>query len=175
MTAVCGSAVFMAFYKNIPFLLLIAIFSYYPTYNGYRRIRDKALFRPMITDKLVYGISGLFSIGMAIYSIAFSNIIMGVFTVIFIAGLARDLKLYTQKAKPIKTYLLSHIGNMLGSYIAAVTAFVVVNYSGHISPLILWLGPTVIGSPLIAIYITRHAKKMIVPKAGAARVNTGLA
>ena len=45
------------------------------------------------------------------------------------------------------------MANMIGSYIAAVTAFSVVNF--HALPTtIRWLWPTIIGTPLIAIWIT---------------------
>ncbi|MES2516350.1 MAG: hypothetical protein V4580_19505 [Bacteroidota bacterium] len=47
-------------------------------------------------------------------------------------------------------WLKKHIGNMCGSYIGAITAFTV-NQSSHIpvSPIILWLAPTVIITPII--------------------------
>jgi uncharacterized membrane protein len=161
MTAVCASALFMAVYKNIPFLLMIAVFSYYPAYNGYRRVRDKANFKSGLVDKIIYIISAVFCLGMVVYSLMTMNIVLGVFTLLFVSVLRLDFAQYMKRgAKPSKAYILSHIGSILGSYIAAVTAFVVVNYSGQIPELVLWLGPTIVGTPVISIYIARYARRL---------------
>jgi len=48
-------------------------------------------------------------------------------------------------------WLLAHISGQGGSYIALITAFLVVNGGGGGQvPLILWFIPTIIGSPIIA-------------------------
>ncbi|WP_400164011.1 DUF2306 domain-containing protein [Brevibacillus sp. TJ4] len=51
-------------------------------------------------------------------------------------------------------WLRSHIGGMLGSYIGIVTATIVVNVPkipvlNELPPLLFWLLPTIIGTPLI--------------------------
>ncbi len=53
-----------------------------------------------------------------------------------------------------KNWLGSHIGGMLGSYIGIVTATIVVNVPkipilNELPPLLFWLLPTIIGTPLI--------------------------
>lgn len=53
-----------------------------------------------------------------------------------------------------KHWLGSHIGGMLGSYIGIVTATIVVNVPkipilNELPPLLFWLLPTIIGTPLI--------------------------
>lgn len=53
-----------------------------------------------------------------------------------------------------KNWLGSHIGGMLGSYIGIVTATIVVNvpkipFLNELPPLLFWLLPTIIGTPLI--------------------------
>jgi uncharacterized membrane protein len=53
-------------------------------------------------------------------------------------------------------WLPVHIGGMGGSYIALVTALLVVNL-GDVTP-IVWFVPTVIGSPLIALAINRQQR-----------------
>src|SRR6185437_13499305 len=55
-----------------------------------------------------------------------------------------------------KNWLGSHIGGMLGSYIGIVTATIVVNvpkipFLNELPPLLFWLLPTIIGTPLIFI------------------------
>jgi uncharacterized membrane protein len=53
-------------------------------------------------------------------------------------------------------WLARHIGGMGGSYIALVTALMVVNLRGVTT--LVWFIPTVIGSPLIALAITRQQR-----------------
>ena len=61
-------------------------------------------------------------------------------------------------------WLTSHIGGMLGSYIAICTAILVVNIPripvlNEWNPLIFWFLPTVIGSPLIFMVGQKYKKK----------------
>ena len=57
-------------------------------------------------------------------------------------------------------WLKVHIGNMCGSYIGAITAFVV-NQGEYIPlpPIVLWLGPTVIIVPIL-LAETRKVKSV---------------
>lgn len=57
-------------------------------------------------------------------------------------------------------WLTRHISGMIGSYIAIVTAILVVNgphipYLNQLPPLTLWFLPTLIGSPIIYRFRTR--------------------
>ena len=61
---------------------------------------------------------------------------------------------YLSAKKRWRNWLGSHIGGMLGSYIAVCTAILVVNIPNvpilnEWNPLIFWFIPTIIGSPLI--------------------------
>jgi hypothetical protein len=57
-------------------------------------------------------------------------------------------------------WLKIHVGNMCGSYIGAITAFVV-NQSEHIpvNPILLWLGPTFILVPVIMVELRKIKSK----------------
>jgi len=57
-----------------------------------------------------------------------------------------------------KQWLNTHIGRMGGSYISALTAFLVVNLSGLLPPLLIWLGPSVIVAPLLSLWIRKQTK-----------------
>lgn len=68
---------------------------------------------------------------------------------------------YLSKKLRWKNWLGKHIGGMLGSYIAILTALLVVN--GHNIPiikqfplLIIWFLPTIIGTPIIFIVGKRY-------------------
>jgi uncharacterized membrane protein len=54
-----------------------------------------------------------------------------------------------------KGWLQSHIGGMCGSYIALVTALLVVN--AQPAPLWVWFAPTIVGTPLIFLLRQRNA------------------
>ena len=47
------------------------------------------------------------------------------------------------------------MSGMLGSYIAAVSAFSVVNF-GFLPIAVRWLWPTIVGTPLIALWISYY-------------------
>lgn len=70
---------------------------------------------------------------------------------------------YLAAKKKWKNWIASHIGGMLGSYIAICTAILVVNIS-HITilnewhPLIFWFLPSIIGSPLIFLVGRKYRK-----------------
>src|SRR5437867_9340159 len=49
----------------------------------------------------------------------------------------------------------AHMAGMLGSYVATVSAFSVVNFT-FLPIAVRWLWPTVIGTPLIALWITYY-------------------
>jgi hypothetical protein len=51
---------------------------------------------------------------------------------------------------------------MIGSYLAAVTAFLVVNFSS-LPFYITWLGPAIIGTPLVTWFIYFYRKKLDEP------------
>ena len=51
-----------------------------------------------------------------------------------------------------KEKVLHHINNMMGAYIATVTAFLVVNINFVKPGWVLWLLPTAIGIPIILYY-----------------------
>jgi hypothetical protein len=50
------------------------------------------------------------------------------------------------------------MGYMVGAYIAAVSAFSVVNLM-FLPPIVRWLWPTVIGVPLLILTTNRYKKK----------------
>jgi hypothetical protein len=62
------------------------------------------------------------------------------------------------------------MSGMLGSYVAAVTAFSVVNFT-FLPTTLRWLWPTALGTPLIALWITyykRRFRRRRAPEAAAA-------
>lgn len=56
-------------------------------------------------------------------------------------------------------YVFRHAGRMGGAYIAAVTAFLVVNLT-FVPNIIVWLGPTIVGSIVLSILINKTTSRM---------------
>ena len=171
MTVVFVTSFAVSIIKNIPFLLLISIFSYYSVANGYRSLYLKKLHmgqKATLVDWVLNIVAGIFILSMVVWGayLMGTNINMQMGTVSLVFGLLGCRGIYATvsnftKAPTRKTiWIESHIGGMVGGYIASVTAFLVVNNDKYIGlpPVIAWLLPTVLLVPYI-LYWTRKYKK----------------
>ncbi len=141
------------------FLLLIALFSSYLVYTGWRLVvaRDgvgngfdhnlSILMMAVAFTMVVYGFYMLFIQGE---SLGIALIVFG-----FFAGTPalQDFKRATVWPKG-KERILLHLGRMGGACIATVTAVFVVNV-GTNPAFIAWLLPSLLGTPLIAYWTKR--------------------
>ncbi len=81
------------------------------------------------------------------------------FAIISIRFILSDYAFFRGKRKYANQWLLSHLQRMVGTYIASVTAFLVVNV--RLEPaVILWLGPTFLIVPLIIYWSKKYRKAM---------------
>lgn len=176
MILVAATALYLSVVNVIPFLFLIAVFSFYLTWTGYKAIHWKNRSLPKAIfwfDAIVSHVVALLGILMIVLSILtwldihFNEVISSLRIVLLVFGIGalifagEDLILLYRKNHSSKfLWIYTHIGRMLGSYIATFTAFLVVNAQFFSSPLIAWLGPTVIGTPLIFYWIRRYRKKL---------------
>jgi uncharacterized membrane protein len=162
MLGVTVSALIISIAKNNSFLLMIAIFSGYQAITGYRAIQNKSL-QPAWYDWVILVISTVNTFFM-IYSMNLVLMVFGGISCFQVIGHFREnlLLLRGKKLGPL-SWLKRHIGMMMGAYIAAITAFVVVNAGWFASPYIPqwlpWLLPSVILGPLIGFYIRKHTGK----------------
>jgi hypothetical protein len=168
MAIVALTALVLSVYRPIPFLALVAVFSFYMAFSGYRVLFRKrptegqgakpldwtgsvliltasvalialAAFRPtpvwarMAPVALVFGATGIF---------------FGI----------RDILRFVRPQAEKNFWWFDHMGGMIGSYIAAVSAFSVVNLH-FLPPVVRWLWPTFIGVPAILIWIRYYRQK----------------
>lgn len=166
MTVIFVTGVYLSIFKSNIFLFLIAFFTYYSVCIAYRSLKLKQLNitqKPTMLDWLIEIVAGFSFLGMILIAcISFYKnqnlgaIIPFVFGSFGLWGVSRNVKRLLHKPKQTMVWLKVHIGNMLGSYIGAITAFVV-NQMEHIPlpPIVMWFGPAAILVPIIVIELKK--------------------
>jgi hypothetical protein len=161
-------ALFTAIGHHKYFLLMVAFFSYYMTVRGYRILSLKKLHqnqRAAPLDWLIAIISGLFLLSLVVYGTwgLFIGATMGIVAIAFgITGLTffiSDVKSFFRQPTEKMHWWYGHISSMGGSYISAVTAFVVVNIQLPQFQWVLWILPGVIGGIIIGRTIRKYKLK----------------
>jgi len=161
MLFVCGSALFISSKEIMRqnsighlFLFVIALFSQYAVVSGYllgKFKSNRSFFLGKIVVVYAWVNVAAFACLTALFWSSFGWICL-VFGTLQLLGALEDTKYYWTSSNKLRKgtryWLYTHSGRMLGSYIAAVTAFLI-NVIECPYPLVLWLGPTVIGSALI--------------------------
>ncbi|MDI1317321.1 hypothetical protein [Flavobacterium sp.] len=147
------------------FLLIIAVFSFYLTATGQRFLSLKKLDKgqkPKSIDWILTSTMILFALFFIIYGVLLMishnnfGIVLLVFGMISLLMARKDIALYRGKIKFKNYWLLLHIQRMIGAYIAALTAFLVVNNT-YLPSIVAWLMPTVILTPLIFYWSRKYA------------------
>jgi len=169
MTVVAVTAIIISLFKNIPFLLMVAVFSYGPAANGYRNLFLKKLHagqKPQLLDWVINSTTLVFNtalIGFGLWLIIADKNNFGIVALVFGGIGCRGAYLETRKFYKTNIdkhyWLYAHIGGMSGAYIATVTAFFVVNVH-FLPPLVVWLLPTAVGVPLILYCIKYYKNKL---------------
>ena len=139
------------------FLFIVGVFSIYMVGTGQRYLSLKT----KLPIQKAFKIDWILSVGMFLFGVGFiiygvllllsSNnfgIVLLVFGFISISMVYQDFKNYQGRNSNKNFWLLVHIQRMMGSYIAAMTAFIVVNNT-ILPGIVAWLLPTVIVTPLI--------------------------
>src|SRR4030095_15565321 len=144
------------------FLTLLAVFSFYQAFAGYRVLWRKrpargeraraidwtaALVTFAASAALV--VLGLLRPGPSWERIGIVPIVFGLLGMV-LAGI--DFWRFVRPPADERAWWFAHMGGMLGSYIAAVSALSVVT-SASLPPAVRWLWPTIVGTPLIALWI----------------------
>jgi len=159
MTAVFLTAVPLTIIRPNLFLFVIAVFSFYLTFNGWRMALNRSGYA-----RLPDRIGAWIMIATAVAMVAvggyyqFQGNGFGIVLLVFgfIGGLLafENLRRFARGKIKGKERISSHQGSMIGATIAAITAFLVTNITTD--PVwIAWIAPTVLLTPLI-IYNNRR-------------------
>jgi hypothetical protein len=111
-------------------------------------------------------IAGLVFIALGSISLFNANFFGLVFVTFGLLGLLfvrQDFLNYRGMATAKNFWLLAHLQRMTGAFIAALTAFLVVNAAhlpDQIPGFLYWLLPTLILTPLIISWSRKHEKKL---------------
>ena len=147
-----------------PFLFVIAIFSFYLAFSGYRQGRDRNGAREQIDKVLGVFITAtsilFYSMAVSLYliedSMWITSVIFGSIALVFSINDFRRMKIVERPNFYDKTNL--HLNLMLAGTIATTTAFIVT-----IEPLstlwLNWVSPTIVGTPIIIYFSKRELAK----------------
>jgi uncharacterized membrane protein len=109
---------------------------------------------------------------IAAYGVITGQALFMAFSVIGLVNGATQLAYWLRAPTHPMHWWFEHMGNMLGSCIAATTAFLVVN-AGRLGletfSIVVWLAPSVFGAPAIAIWTTYYRRRFSTSSAPAAR------
>ncbi|CAN5318227.1 hypothetical protein BH10BAC4_BH10BAC4_00050 [soil metagenome] len=165
MTAVFVGALIVAIGHNRTFLLMVAFFSYYMTVRGYRILYLKNLSsgqKSNYVDWIIISISGAFIVFLIVWGgyVVTQGKGMGIVGLVFgligLTFLIQDIKNFFGKPPEKMHWWYGHISSMGGSYISAVTAFIVVNIQLANNGWILWVLPAIVGGMLIGRTIRKY-------------------
>jgi uncharacterized membrane protein len=179
MAVVALTALLLAVYRPVIFLALVAVFSFYAALSAYRvlfrkrpesgqgpRALDWAAALVTLTASAALVVLGIARPGATFQRLGTVAIVFGLLGL----GLAgKDIVRFVRPAANRNAWWFDHMGGMLGSYIAVVTAFSVVNFA--FMPLVVrWLWPTVVGTPLIVAWIRYYRTRFACTRTAGAAV-----
>ena len=165
MTTVFTSALVLATAHQLTFLLMVAFFSYYMTVRGYRVLFLKQLHagqRASRGDILITSISAAFVGFLLVWSLyqLVQGVGIGIVGLVFgsigASFLINDIKNFIHPPQEKMHWWFTHIASMGGSYISAITAFIVVNVQLPQVNWILWVLPSLIGGMVIGRTIRNY-------------------
>jgi len=180
MTVGTITALVVAAYRPNIFLLLIAVFSFYLAFTGFRVLSrkrpdkgQKAAALDWVVAFITLSASAFMivrgSLNLSTGSLHLNPVLM-IFGILGALAAGSDLYEFLRPPKEKYAWFLNHMSGMVASYIAAVSAFSVVNFS-FLPPLVRWLWPTAVGVPLLSIW-TRSYRRKFTERSSSTQIET---
>lgn len=154
MLLIAFSAIALYFFKFNTFLLHIAFFTLYMNVAGKMSIVHKSL-QPqwwevcLLLIAIVNGTWMLTTLDPILIAFGSISLSLGV------NDCRNYYRLFRQQSLKKNAWLRRHVGHMLGTYLSAFTAFLVMNVQLPNYEVLVWLAPTIIVSPLILCWTIR--------------------
>lgn len=146
------------------FLFIVGVFTVYLTLSGYRMVRLKKHpqgKKPEVFDVIITSLMLISSLSFLFYGTQllisgekFGGVLL-LFGGISLRMCYLDYRIFTYKVTQPLYWLKNHLGRMTGAYIAAFTAFLVVNNT-YLPGYIAWSLPSIIG----VAFIIRNLRKL---------------
>ena len=170
MAVVAFTALIMAAYRPVLFLALVAIFSFYAAFSAYRVLGQKAAWKGVPVVRGLDWAAALFcfaaSLALAVLGAFWPALVQNLRIPAIVFGLVgmrisgKSMWGFTHPPTEKMFWWYAHLQGMIGSYIAAWTAFSVVT----IGPLLhgawwVWIVPISVGIPAIAATTAYYRKK----------------
>jgi uncharacterized membrane protein len=170
MAVVAFTALIMAAYRPVLFLALVAIFSFYAAFSAYRVLGQKAAWKGVPVVRGLDWSAALFcfaaSLALAVLGAFWPALVQNLRIPAIVFGLVgmrisgKSMWGFTHPPTEKMFWWYAHLQGMIGSYIAAWTAFSVVT----IGPLLhgawwVWIVPISVGIPAIAATTAYYRKK----------------
>jgi hypothetical protein len=174
MTVVAFTALIMAAYRPILFLALVAIFSFYAAFAAYRVLGQKEAWKGAPVVRALDWAAAIFcfaaSLALAAIGAFRPELVQNlripaiVFGAVGMRISGRSMARFLNPPQEKMFWWYAHLQGMIGSYIAAWTAFTLVT----IGPLLhgawwLWIVPISIGIPAI-VATTAHYRRKFAPR-----------
>lgn len=167
MTMLAASALAMALYRPTLFLAIIAVLTYYLVFSGRRAVRRKdgpANLADWVAAAMTFAACASLVAFALLRPVWVHN--MGPVAVVLggigLVASGSDLRRFAGVEPPHRmAWLTLHLGRFLGSYIAAWTAFSTVTLSQFLpqAGLVVWLWPSALGLPAVAIAAIYYRRK----------------
>lgn len=172
MAAVAGTALFLSVVLPIVFLALVAIFSFYAAFSGYRILVLKRLGsaeRPHLIDWVAAIVTLVSSSALAVVGVICPQVVGGMGFVSIVFGLigtflaVGSIRTFVRPPAEKQFWWYFHMRGMIASYIAAFTAFTVVNLGSRFGDAWwVWLGPAIIGIPGSIVWQSYYRRQFAV-------------
>jgi len=164
MFVVAATALVCGPYFHDYFLVLIAVFSSYLTFVGWRALKRKDPARTPAAPLDWAAAALATAAGATMIALgelqraqfgSFSLVLFALGAICTGAGV-RSIVRFVRPPRARAAWLFEHFGQLLAAYIATVSAFSAVNFH-FIQPVWLrWLWPTVVGTIVITAYMTHY-------------------
>ncbi len=170
MAVVATTALFLSILLPILFLALVAVFSFYAAFSGYRVLSLKDLSRggrarpidwaaALITFISSAALAGIGAIRPHMLS-GLPRLVPIVLGCIGMLLGGRSILLFLRPPSEKQFWWFEHMSGMIASYIAAVAAFSVVNLGPFFgNAWWVWLWPVIVGVPAIRVWKNYYRRK----------------